>query len=351
MLTAADDSSGHYRIRLPAAYAEAEAEVVPEKRGLALEISRTGHLAGLDVETDVMVLQRPMFKLMPEVIDHLQAKGIAVVVELDDDFHTAHPHNRAFRLNHPSTSPDYNWQHLRRCVQKADLVTVSTDQLARRYGGHGRVAVLRNYIDQAVTMIKRRGSGHTLGWAGTLVNHPVDLLAARGGVGQAMQQHPDWRFLNIGGAKQHDEIAAQLEIDPEHMVSSGWHPLELHLPLVAQLDVGVVPLHDSSFNAAKSWLKGLEYAALGIPFVASNLPEYERLASAYGLGLAVPSRARDWRRALTALMADPDLTAMTGVHYRARVVQALTIESHAWRWDEAWATALEHRRKTAITTK
>ena len=50
---------------------------------------------------------------------------------------------------------------------------------------------------------------------------------------------------------------------------------------VAELGVGLVPLLDSAFNRAKSWLKGLEYAALGVPFVASPTPEYVKLA---GLG-------------------------------------------------------------------
>ena len=53
---------------------------------------------------------------------------------------------------------------------------------------------------------------------------------------------------------------------------------ELFHAQVAQLDTGIVPLQRSRFNEAKSNLKGLEYAALGVPFVASPTAEYERLA-------------------------------------------------------------------------
>jgi glycosyltransferase involved in cell wall biosynthesis len=167
-------------------------------------------------------------------------------------------------------------------------------------------------------------------------------------VALAMADHKTWRFLCIGGAQDHHEVAVQLEIPPQRMASTAWREIDLHHMVVSQLDVGIVPLHESTFNAAKSWLKGLEYAALGIPFVASELPEYERLAHVHGIGTVVPPRARNWRRALNRLMSDPDQTAMLGTQYRARVVQDLTIETNAWRWAEAWQTALVNRRKRAI---
>jgi len=134
--TAAADSSGAYRITQPAdalAYwLNLDIEVVPQKIGLQIAVHNG------------TVLQRPMGWVMPSLIDYVQSRGTAVVVELDDDYHTSHPNNKAFQLNHPRRNEAYNWNHLTECVKRADLVTVSTDQLARRYGSHGRVAVLRN---------------------------------------------------------------------------------------------------------------------------------------------------------------------------------------------------------------
>jgi intein/homing endonuclease len=253
--TAADDSSGHYRIRQPINAihdSTVQIKVVGTNIGLPLMVNRrTGRFAGIELNCDVLVLQRPMFYLMPDMIEHVQACGTAVVVELDDDFHTPDANNRAFMLNHPRVNPQYNFRWLGECVKRADMVTVSTDWLAKRYGSHGRVAVIRNYVDDEMTRIRRRGNGTTLGWAGTTINHPNDLPATRGGVGAAMRERPGWRFLCVGGEGHAEQIIRQLDLNPARFIASPWKTLELHHLLVAQLDLGIVPLADTKFNYAK----------------------------------------------------------------------------------------------------
>jgi len=351
VVTAADDSSGYYRLVNPIAHLDdpsIETEIVTQRVGLPLEVNRlSGRFVGIDLDADVLVLQRPMFALMPDLIDYVQAKGIAVVIELDDDFHTAHPLNRAFQLNHPKTSPDYNWHHLAEAIKRADLITVSTEQLARRYGSHGRVVVLRNYVDRQLTQIKQRDRGALLGWAGTILNHPLDLRATQGGVAQALTKHPGWHMLVAGGAGSDDEIAKQLGIDQSQLETTPWKPRELHRLVVSQFSVGIAPLADTAFNAAKSWLKGVEYAALGIPFVASDLPEYELLSQHYGIGLTAPPKGRLWARALTRLMDAPNRSEI-GQQWRQLVIDKLLIEDNAWQWAEAWHQAWLERKHRAI---
>jgi glycosyltransferase involved in cell wall biosynthesis len=344
--TAAADSSGTYRIIQPADvlahWLNLDIEVVPQKVGFRLTLSGAD-VVDADIEADVLVLQRPMGWMMPSLIELMQARGTAVVVELDDDFHTAHPNNRAFQLNHPRVSPVYNWLHLTECVKRADLVTVSTDQLARRYGSHGRVAVLRNYVPESWLDLPRRSNGATIGWAGTTVNHPVDLRATRGGVAMALNTHPGWRFMCVGGEGYADEICRQLELDPVRFTATPWRELEVHRLVVSQFDIGIAPLEDTVFNAAKSWLKGVEYAALGIPFVASDLPEYELLERRYGIGVLAGPKSKFWRKACNDLMND-ELRASMGQMQREQVAKTLTIEKNAWRWPDAWEVAIKNRR-------
>jgi len=335
----APDSSGHYRIRQPLEALRAKGTVNYEARAhLPIAFTRSGPQdVHLDPDVEVVVLQRPMMYFMPDVIDVLHRKHIKVAIDLDDDFHTAHAHNRAFQLNHPKVNPLQNWNHLGECIKRADLVTVSTDALAKRYGSHGRVAVLRNAVDDDWLGIPHRGNGHTLGWAGTVVNHPIDLQATRGGVALALREHPDWKFFCVGGAKYANLVQKGLELD-EEPIASDWRPLELHPLLVSAIDVGIVPLHDSVFNQAKSWLKGIEYSALGIPFVASDLPEYQLLKRRFGLGVLAPPRARNWQRRLGAIMDEQHLHEAYREWSRAQVRQFLTISVNAWRWQEAWET-------------
>jgi glycosyltransferase involved in cell wall biosynthesis len=345
VVIAATDSSGHYRLRQPIAELQrqgVDAEFLLPSRGLELELGDAG-LRDVRPRGQLYIFQRPMTAIMPTAIDLLRRRGAKVIVELDDDFHTAHPQNQAFRENHPRRSPLANWRWLAECVRRCDLVTVSTPQLAQRYGSHGRVALLRNYADDWWLELPSRANGHTLGWAGTTVNHPLDLPATRGGVAMALADHPDWSFLCVGGGEHIDEIRQQLQITNGTSVqSTPWKPLDLHPLAVGSISLGIAPLDLTLFNQAKTALKGLEYSALGIPFVASDTGEY-RWLHAQGIGVRpVRSKARSWRRALGEFMRRPDLRAALGQSARQIVRQSLTIRSNAWRWLEVWTDLVEH---------
>jgi glycosyltransferase involved in cell wall biosynthesis len=92
----------------------------------------------------------------------------------------------------------------------------------------------------------------------------------------------------------------------------------------------LVPLLDSPFNRAKSWLKGIEYASLGVPFIASPLPEYRKLAE-LGAGVLADT-PQQWYEAIAMLFEDPDPWASAG----RTAVEGLTYEAHAGRWWSAW---------------
>jgi glycosyltransferase involved in cell wall biosynthesis len=104
---------------------------------------------------------------------------------------------------------------------------------------------------------------------------------------------------------------------------------------MSEIDVGIVPLHASAFNQGKSWLKGLEMSALGIPFVASNTQPYVELAKAHGLG-AIARSPREWTEQLTRLITDEPYRTDTGDVARDYVARHLTIEQNAERWLDAW---------------
>lgn len=287
---------------------------------------------------DVIVLQRPMMYFMPDLIRDIQARGIPVIIELDDDFHTAHPDNQAFSQNHPRLNPQMNWHHLGACVRLADHVIVATPALARRYGSHGRVSVIRNYVSDEWLGFEHVYGTKTIGWPGTIIHHPIDPQATDGAIPHVLGAHPDWSFTVIGGAKHEDEIRKGFELADWCDVSmTEWRSLELHPYLVNTIDVGIVPLADMAFNEAKSYLKGLEFAALGIPFVASDTPEYEHLRSEFGIGCTVRNRSRDWRRKLSGWMTNEWMREDEGKRWRQIVKDELTIQGNAWRWAECWS--------------
>lgn len=286
-------------------------------------------------DCDVVVLQRPLRRSLVECIPFLQEHGVAVVVELDDDFEAIPPRNIAWRQTHPALSPERNHRWLRLACQMADLVTCSTPALAHRYGGY----ILPNYVPEGYGKIRpERSDGlPVVGWTGHVATHPDDLQVS----GTAVRRLLDEEVAQFAVVGDGQYVAYTMGLSQVHPVpASGFVSIGEYPHLMAQFDIGIVPLAMNPFNQAKSWLKGLEFASLGVPFVASPTKEYQSLAS-MGAG-SLAARPRQWYPQLRTLIhADVRAEAAAqGEH----AVRSLTYENHAERWWKAWEIAWAKRR-------
>lgn len=293
------------------------------------------------IEADVVVFQRVMNDRLAATIPYLQEHmNIACVVELDDDIEFTDPRNSAWPVVQPHLNPAQNWKHLHNACAAADLVTVSTPALLR-YASHGRGVVIPNVVPEMLTRIEKPSYDGPvrLGWSGTVATHPYDLLEA-GAVNSLVNGNPKIKFTAVGdGAGVQQAFGL---IDPPHI--TGWSPIKDYpFRLIENLDVGLVPLAPTRFNEAKSCLKGLEMAAVGIPFIASPTADYKRLA-AEGIGV-LAKKPRDWMRHTARLIDDTVYREECGQAYRQIVRDRFTFEKNAHLWLEAWGLALSNRRK------
>lgn len=350
-----EQGCGWYRMRWPAAALEAAGLDISIRDRIGslglrygtddrLHVSRLTH----DPDYDLAVFQRPFSRMLAESIPALQAVGVAVVVDMDDDASALPGQHPAFRELHPRWSPEENWQHAEAACRAADMVTVSTPALAKRYGGHGRVRVVRNCIPSAWLEAGREspppadGDGCLVGWTGAFVVHAGDLEVTRGGIARALRPEDRLRV------SEHAEAGLELDVPPAQTVIAEWQQLTGGYPQwVADLDVGIAPLAANRFNDAKSALRGLEYAALGVPFVASPSPEYRWLLLR-GAGLLAP-RPKDWTRHLRLLLQSAEARAELAGEGR-QVAAQWTFDRQAHVWAEAWCAALERRRSVTVAT-
>lgn len=347
---------GHYRLIWPGEHlnsqglpvdvlrpAEDESNRAPFKV-IMQDLADGSHVVGLETapDCDVIVLQRPLRRERAELIPHLQKRGIAVVVEVDDNFRQMHRNNAAWRHVQPRLSETYNWKHLDAACAAADLVTVSTPALAQVYGRHGRVEVIPNYVPASYlnvarppALADRDDTTPYLGWSGSVASHPTDLAVIAGVVPQLLAEN-GWGFAVVGTGKGVD-VALHLD----SVRASGWMEIHAYPEAIAQFDLGIVPLDRSPFNEAKSWLKGLEMAAVGVPFVASATGPYRELAKA---GIGFPAdRPLDWIKALRNLMRMTEYRESFVDAWRTRIAADYTIEGNSWRWAQAWKKAFDHR--------
>lgn len=327
------------------------AAVTHDERGVTWAKQVTPTVA----EYDVVVMQRPSSSMLASMVPLIRALGPAVIVELDDDLAGVDPTHGAYAMTHPASNPHENWDHLRHACADATAITVTTPALAKY--GPGKTHVLPNFIPASMIQLERHQGlrdvfGYTdddvvIGWSGHVLAHPNDLQVTRGAVGRICADMPAARFHTVGDGVRVDECLSLTE----PFTVTGMVPISDYPFALTTLDVGIVPLADTAFNRCKSYLKGLEYAALGIPFVASPLPEYVRLNEEHGIGL-IAQRPRDWTRLLRDLVNDRDMRTELGTKARQRVAEHLTIDTNGWRWVTAYEdvsrVASLHRSVAAI---
>lgn len=320
----------------------------PANRGLKLSIGADDHVEDvLDVDgVDVLVFQRLTHQWMAEAVPLLRAKGIAVVVDVDDDLSAVHPRNPAYDSMHPRYAGRqgrggavhrHSWQHLAAACRDATLVTVSTPALLERYARHGRGHVVYNHLPDSYYGIPRVDRD-TIGWPAALASHPDDPAVVGGAVARLVSEGGDFRVV---GDPTGVGRAFGLFHDPQGR--TGVTPQGWPAAVAGDVGVGIAPLADTRFNAAKSWLKPLEMCALGVPWVASPRAEYVRLHQR-GAGVLADTPRR-WYRELKRLVDSPSLRAERAEAGR-EVAEGLRLSGNAWRWWEAWERAREVQKVT-----
>lgn len=330
---------GRYRMFWPAAAAAGKVDgvdveiVKPERRSVTIHLGANGLVKSeeFDVgEGDVAVFQRPSATFMPQVIQLLQARGVGVCIDMDDDLAMLHPKNIAWMGFHPKTRNGHSWETAAESCRIADMMVVTTPQLARRYGNHGRVAVIPNMVPERYLDIPHRDSTD-IGWAGSVQSHPDDLQVTGSSIAQIVNSRLAV-FRTVGDQTEVAEVLGLREKPP------GPGPVEIEqYPVeVAEFGIGIAPLAMTKFNQAKSRLKGLEYSALGVPWVGSPTEDY-KLLHAEGAGL-LAERPKEWSRHLRTLIRDDSMRRDMSAAGR-EVAARMTFERNWHLWVEAWRAA------------
>ena len=344
--------SGFYRVNEPVRAVQElglgnlEVEVTGEVEAMAGQNpDGSVEVARIMTDADVIVLQRPLRQQIHEVAKAAKRQEIALVVELDDDFETVSRHNAAWRHVNPRTSPLHNVDWLRKTLSLADAITVSTGPLMK-YADltAGKLGyVVRNRMPERVldaVAALPQPEHRLLGWTGTVFTHPFDLQQIQRAT-RALVPEVSPRLVVVG---QEEGVAATAGVRPEEVEATDWVPtVEGYLETVrTHIGVGVVPLEPGPFNEGKSFLKGLEYAVCGIPFVASNTAEY-RLLEVCGAG-RIARRPNEWTKLLRGLLTDEDRYGRMAEDGLLAVRKDWILEDHAHEWVDAWMGAWKNAR-------
>lgn len=281
---------------------------------------------------DAYVYKLLLHESVPMEFAKMRARGDRVIVDVDDFHFGISEENIASRITSPLHSPDNNRMWHEVSMRGADRLIVSTDFLANHYGRRCRdVVVVRNAIDSERYTPVEHPERPVIGWVGGTLWRSGDI-----------ESLSSWLPRFVDDFQVEVMHAGHIPCDPRHFgvrvglrrVRTAMMRTMLDYPgLLAGFHIGLVPLVPSPFNEAKSYLKGLEYAAAGIPFIASPTHEYRLLAQS-GVG-RIAETPDEWRDHAQQLL-DPDVRSAEGARIREIVQERFDV----FGMGEEWISAL-----------
>lgn len=289
-------------------------------------------LTGRDMEGyDVVIAQRFNYHRGLQVWRRARTPFNRLVYETDDDIFTVTPENwAAYQLYSDPEVQDA----IMHSAETSDLITVTTPHLAqvmRERSGNASVAVLPNCVPGWVLDLPRDDSRRLcIGWAGG-ASHGADIGITAGPARRFLKRFPDWDF-RLHGTDYRPTIGH------ERTLFASWIAIvkepEAYYRAI-DFDIGLCPLADSEFNNSKSNIKAVEYAARGIPVIASDCEPYRGFVQ-HGVNGFLVRYEHEWLKYLSELAADDGLREQMGAAARESA-RELTIERNWQLWAAAYA--------------
>lgn len=223
---------------------------------------------------------------------------------------------------------------LYRAVQYAHVVTTPSPRIAEYLSRlNPNVHVVPNTVPAWVlghAMPIREAP--TLGWQ-TSSSHANDWTAPTcTGVVKFLNDHPDWHVAMYGPAPAR---LAGLADRPGVKCVPWVRSMDVYYRNIS-MDVGIGPLRDTPFNRAKSALRAVDYAALGVVAVLPDLDPYRGWVEDGITGRLVTS-GKSLRGVLNEVADGP--TRWQLAQNARKWAAQWTTEYNIQRWVDAWQTA------------
>jgi glycosyltransferase involved in cell wall biosynthesis len=270
-------------------------------------LAQAARIVRLAQWSDVCVMVKP--RLPSPLLRIVSAMVGMLVVDIDD------------------ATFDYSESMRQRLVlagERSDAVVVGSDHLAERCSTllpDARITVIRPSVDVQALPHRREASVDVpvrIGWIGTGGHLQTDFTEpVRRALAQVSAQHDV--VLEIISDRPLSLDGVQCRFTPWSQAGEG--------RLLADLDIGIMPLADDPISLGRCGLKCIQYMAAGLPVVASTHGAGGELVTDGHTGLLVAT-SEQWEHALTALITSPPDRLRMGRQARARAEDQFSIEQN-----------------------
>jgi len=236
--------------------------------------------------------------------------------EMDDNVFLVNPDSPAYDQYMPGSE---NVNLIREQIQKSNGIITSTQYLADIYKGVNKnTHVVPNGIDfeiwDSLKSKVKRTKKIRIGWAGG-GSHNRDLLHIDKVIDVICKKYTNVEFVFMGGYPEQFETKNKAKVK----LLKEWHPINIYPQKLKDLnlDIALAPLRDNEFNRAKSNLRWLEFSALGIPTVCSNVEPFKCVKDCKDGVLA--TEEDEWIDAISSLIESDHMRKTVGKNAYNRV--------------------------------
>jgi glycosyltransferase involved in cell wall biosynthesis len=266
-----------------------------------------------------------------KVLGELAKDGTAITWDNDDDLSALPEESPSFKQAGGLKARKI-YSATVKAARMATVVTTPSELLAEKYAAAGaqQVEVMPNLLSPDA--LERRGERHegvVIGWVAGL-EHTADARRLR--LAEVLR-----RVLAADPQIRVESIGVDLSLRERYRHDAFVHFVRLP-ERMARFDIGIAPLADIPFNRARSDVKLKEYAACGIPWLASPVGPYEGLGEQEGGQLVADD---DWERALLELAGSARRRRRLARRGR-KWAKKNTIEAGADDWERLFLGAAKH---------
>lgn len=265
------------------------------------------------------------------------------LVEIDDNILSVPPFNNAYEFYSPRSD-------IRRRVieqlKSADGVIVSTPYLAEVLSElNDRIYTIPNSIDfVSWDKLKRRSRpGIRIGWAGGSA-HEGDFEEINPAIKSLAKKHKEVKFVLINGPTPKG-LPEELKDVPRIKHKLVWKDIKDYPRMLVgeDFDILIAPLLDCAFNRAKSNIKWLEGAAMGIPTVASSVGHFKDSIT-HGVDGFLAETPEEFEKFLNILITDKKLRREMGRQARRTAEKNFSITSTTKKYLSVMEDAVNVKR-------
>lgn len=235
-----------------------------------------------------------------------------------------------------------------KCVQSADVVTVTTEHLADKFRKLGcKVAILPNSVDldrwKALPRPPELDGQIRIGYFGG-DSHFTDIQLFKTLIPRLCAKYPQVKFvIQAPLVPQWRDVfkdipSSQIEWYP-------WTDLRYYAFFLAtrHWDIGLIPLstgQDKAFNLCKSSIKWMEFAAVGAASVAQNMLPYSADIKDGVTGM-LANDEEEWFEKISLLIENRTMLCTIKDNALSEVRRNHNLDINCRKWDEAAKGVLE----------